>query len=81
MAKEDMRETLRFCVLLERGRVQMKQREAKQIRKNLGFVLIDFEEGCFSLLTLFYLSKKHVFVTCSKILLNITAKITPGCKA
>ena len=76
-----MRETLRFCVLLERGRVQMKRRETKQIRKNLGFVLIDFEEGCFNLLSLFHLSKKHVLVTCSEILLNITAKITPGCKA
>ena len=48
--------------------------------KRMGFVLIDFEEGCFSLLTLFHLSKKHVLVTCSKILLNITIKITPGCK-
>ena len=76
----DTRETLRFCVLLERGRVQMKQRETKQIRKNLGFVLMDFEEGSFSLLTLFHLSKKHVLVTCNKILLNITVKITPGCK-
>ena len=55
-------------------RVQMKQRETKQIRKNLGFVLIDFEEA------LFYLSKKHVLLTCSKILLNITVKITPDCK-
>ena len=61
-------------------RVQMKQRETKQIRKNFGFVLIDFEEECFSLLTLFYLSKKHVLLTCSKILLNITVKITPECK-
>ena len=52
----------------------MNQWETKQIRKNLGFVLIEFEEGCFSLLTLFHLSKKHVLVTCSKILLNITAK-------
>ena len=80
MAKEDKRETLRFCVLLERGRVQMKQWETKQIRKNLGFVLMDFEEDCFSLLTLFHLNKKHVLVTCNKILLNITAKITLGCK-
>ena len=55
--------------------------ETKQIRKNLGFVLIEFEEGCFSLLTLFHLSKKHVLVTCSKILLNITAKITTEYKA
>ena len=30
--------------------------------KMMGFVLFDFEEGCFSLLTLFHLSKKHVFV-------------------
>ena len=48
--------------------------------KILDFVLIDFEEGCLSLLTLFHLSKKHMFVTCSKILLNITAKITSRCK-
>ena len=59
----------------------MNRWETKQIRKNLGFVLIEFEEGCFSLLTLFYLSKKHVLVTCNKILLNITANITSGCKA
>ena len=26
----------------------------------LGFVLIDFEKGCFSLLRLFHLSKMHV---------------------
>ena len=26
------------------------------------------------------LSKKHVLVTCNKILLNITVKITPGAK-
>ena len=44
------------------------------------FFLIDFEEGCFSLLTLLYLSKKHVLITCSKIQLNITAKIIPECK-
>jgi len=55
--------------------------ETKQIRKKLGFVLIEFKEGCFNLLTLFHLSKKYVLVTCSKILLNITAKITLGCKA
>ena len=56
----------------------MKQQETKQIRKNLGFVLIDSKEGCFSLLTLFHLSKKYVLVTCNKILLNIMAKITLG---
>ena len=50
------------------------------LRKRMGFVLIDFEEGYFSLLTLFRLSKNHMLVTCSKILLNTTAKITPGCK-
>ena len=54
----------------------MRERE---IWKILGFVLIDFGEWCFSLLTLFHLSKKHMLVTCSKILLNITAKITLGC--
>ena len=55
----------------------MTQRE---MWKFFSFVLIDFKEGCFSLLTLFYLNKKHVFVTCSKILLNIIAKMTPKCK-
>ena len=44
--------------------------------KSLGFVLIDFEEECFSLLTLLHLSKNHVFVKYSMILLNKTAKIT-----
>ena len=58
----------------------MNRWETKQIRKNLGFVLIEFEEDCFSLLTLFHLSKKHVLVTCNKILLNIIAKITSGTK-
>ena len=42
-------------------------------KKNLGFVLIDFEVGCFSSLNLFHLSK---IVT----LLNIIAKVTPGAK-
>ena len=46
MAKEDTRETLRFCVLLERGEYRWSALwETKQIRKNLGFVLIDFEEA------------------------------------
>ena len=48
--------------------------------KRMGFVLIDFEEGCFSFLTLFHLSKKYVLVTCCKILLNITIKIISECK-
>jgi len=48
--------------------------------KILGFVLIYFEKGCFSILTLFHLSKKYVLFICSKILLNITTKITLGCK-
>ena len=48
--------------------------------EKLAFVLIDFEEGCFSLLSLFHISKKHMFVTCSRISLNTTAKVTPGCK-
>ena len=39
--------------------------------KKLGFVLIDFEEGCFGLLSLFHLRKKRVLITCSRILLNI----------
>ena len=34
----------------------------------------------FSLLTLFHLSKKHVIITCTKILLNVIEKITPGYK-
>ena len=49
-------------------------------KKELVFVLIDFEEWCFGLLGLFHLSKKHVFVICNKILSNITAKVTLGCK-
>ena len=49
----------------------MRQREMWKI---LGFVLIDFEEECLSLLTLFHPSKKYVFVTCNKILLNIIEK-------
>ena len=52
----------------------------REMGKILGFVLIDFEEGYFSILTLFHLSKKHVLITCNKILLNITATITLGCK-
>ena len=49
--------------------------------ENFGFFfIIDFEKGCFSLLTLFHLSKKHVLIICSKIQLNITAKIISGCK-
>ena len=48
--------------------------------KKLGFVLIDFEEGYFGFLSLFCVSKKHVFVMCSRISLNIIAKIIPGCK-
>ena len=52
----------------------------QEIWKNMAFVLIDFEEGCFSLLSLLHLSKKHVPSTCSKILSNIIAKITSGCK-
>ena len=52
----------------------------REMWKKLGFVLIDFEEGCFSLLSLFHLSKIHVLVMCSSIPLNITAKVTPRCK-
>ena len=48
--------------------------------KKSAFVLIDFEKECFSLLSLFHLSKMHVLVMCSRILLNITAKVTLGCK-
>ena len=61
----------------EVGKMQRSGEEV-EVRNNrvLGFVLIDFEKWCLSLLTLFYLSKKHVLVTCNKILLNIIAKIT-----
>ena len=38
--------------------------------EKIGFC-IDFEEGCFGLLSLFHLRKKHVLITCSRILLNI----------
>ena len=48
--------------------------------KKLAFVLIDFEKWCFSLLCLFHLSKMHVFVMCNRIPLNITIKVTTGCK-
>ena len=50
----------------------------REMWKNLDFVVIDFKEGCFSFLTLFHLNKKHVLVTCSKIMLNITSKLTRG---
>ena len=69
---------LMLLVLIDQNCVEF--REVDCCGKNLGFVLIEFEEGCFSLLILFHLSKKHVLVTCSKNLLNITAKITLGCK-
>ena len=52
----------------------------REMWKKLAFVLIDFEKGCFNLLSLFHLSKMHVFVTCSSVSLKITTKITPGCK-
>lgn len=55
-------------------------RETESWEKKLAFVLIVFEEGCFSFLGLFYLSKKHVLVTCNKILSNITAKVISECK-
>ena len=48
--------------------------------KKLAFVLIDFEKGCFSLLSLFHLNKMHVLVMCNRISLNIIAKVRPGCK-
>ena len=49
------------------------------MRKKLSFVLVDFEEGYFCFLSLFR-RNKHVLVMCSRIPLNITAKIIPGCK-
>ena len=52
----------------------------REMWKILGFFKINFEERCFSLLTLFHLRKKHVFVTCNKILLNIIAKMALECK-
>ena len=52
----------------------------REMRKKLVFVLIDFEDGCFNLLSLFRLSKKCVFVMCSNISSNMIAKVTPWCK-
>ena len=55
--------------------------EEVEVRNNrvLGFVLIDFEDGqSFKFVQL--ISKKHVLVTCYKILLNITVKITQCAK-
>ena len=46
------------------------------MEKKKVFVLIDFEEECFSLLSLFHLRKILVLVMCSRIPLNITAKVT-----
>ena len=54
-------------------------RQDREMWKKLSFVLINFEEGCFSLLNLFHLSKKHVFITFSRIPSNITSKVTLGC--
>ena len=48
--------------------------------KKLAFVLINFEEGCFSLLSLFHLNKMHVLVTCNSILSNIIAKLHQDAK-
>ena len=91
MAKEDKGETLRFlCVFFLKDNAnevvwnlgkRMAPREIEGDVENFRFFLIGFGEGCFSLLTLFHLNKKNVLVTCNKILLNITAKITLGCKA
>ena len=58
----------------------MHMRQGGRCGKQLAFVLIDFEKGCFSLLSLFHLSKMHVLVMCNRIPLNITVKVTPGCK-
>ena len=58
------------------GEARMQER----CKKKLCFVLIDFEEGVFWSFKFVPLSKNHVLVTCSRILLNITAKITLRCK-
>ena len=55
-------------------------RQGERCGKKLVFILIDLEEGCFSLLSLIHLSNMHVLVIYSRISLNITAKVTPGCK-
>ena len=52
----------------------------QEIWKNMAFVLIDFEKGCFGLLSLLHLSKKHEPSICNRILSNITTKVIPGCK-
>jgi len=52
----------------------------RDVEKKGAFVLIDFEERCFSLFSLFYLSKIHVIVRCSRISLNIITKVTLGYK-
>ena len=54
--------------------------EEVEVRNNriLGFVLIDFEGQSFKFVQL--ISKKHALVTCNKILLNITVKITQCAK-
>ena len=54
--------------------------QLKRMWKKLGFVLIDFKVGCFSLLSLFHLSKMYMLVMCSSIPLNIIAKVTLGAK-
>ena len=58
----------------------MQERGGERCEKKLGFVLIDFEVGCFSFLSLLHLSKMYVFVMYTSILLNIKAKVTPGCE-
>ena len=55
-------------------------RERERDVKKIGSCLINFEVECFSLLSLFHLSKMHVLVMCSSISLNITTKVTLGCK-
>ena len=65
---------------LNLGKMLARTTQGERCGKKLAFVLIDFEEGCFNLLSLFHLSKMHVFVTCSSVSLKITTKITPRCK-
>ena len=60
--------------------LNLEKKIGREMWKKLAFVLIDFEEWCFGLLSLFHLNKMHVLVTCNGILSNITTKVTPGCK-
>ena len=60
--------------------VPVSVRESWKNNRKEGFVLIDCEEECFCLLTLFHLNKIHVHVMCIKVSFKITVKLTSGCK-